>query len=61
MEIALNYNKQTKKWSAVLHVDGYKDAVSMPRPGCAVREVLNRFQYSMGAPSGNLTVRIDGW
>ena len=53
--------KKDNKWVAVLIVDDYKDTAKADRPGCAIRDVLNRFQYMYGAPSGDIAVDIEGW
>ena len=54
-------NKETNKWTAVLNFEGYKDTATADRPGCAIRDVLNRMQYTMGPPSDDLEISIEGW
>ena len=54
-------DESTGKWVAVLDMDGYKDTAIADRPGCAIRDVLNRMQYTMGQPSGDLVIEITGW
>lgn len=49
------------KWVATIKMDGWADSARADRPGCAIRDVLNRFQYQFGAPSGDMKVVIDGW
>lgn len=53
--------KEGGKWVAVLAVDDYKDSARADRPGCAIRDVLNRFQYMYGPPSDDIIVDIEGW
>ena len=61
MEITITKNQNTKLWTALLKMDGYADHQSSDRVGCAVRDVLNRFEYTMGKPSGDLVITIEGW
>jgi len=61
MEIKLIKNPITKEWTAVIREDGYGDQQTGPRAGCALREILNRFEYNIGKPSGDLVVTIEGW
>lgn len=51
-----------KRFSATLYINGEMFASSIePRPGCAIRTVLNRLQLEHGAPSGDLVIDISDW
>tara|TARA_R110000803_G_scaffold166778_4_gene230104 strand:- start:268 stop:453 length:186 start_codon:yes stop_codon:yes gene_type:complete len=51
-----------KRYSATLFINGDRFASSVePRPGCAIRTVLNMLQLEHGAPSGDLVIDISDW
>jgi len=51
-----------KRFSATLYINGEMFASSIePRPGCAIRTVLNKLQLEYGAPSGDLVIDISDW
>lgn len=51
-----------KRFSATLYINGEMFASSVePRPGCAIRTVLNKLQHQFGAPSGDLVIDISDW
>ena len=53
---------ERKRFSATLLVDDEQYASSVePRPGCAVRTVMNQVQLEFGAPTEEITITIDGW
>jgi hypothetical protein len=53
------------KWYAVVEEDGMAIVSSHtgePRPGCAIRQVLNKLQITYGQPAGEQVVlTIDEW
>ena len=61
MNITAVYNEKTKYWTAYLTCDEYKDNKTSNRVGCAIRDVLNKFEYEWGKPEGQLTITIEGW
>lgn len=62
MEIIAEKSPVTGKWVVSLNLDGYNVVVADTRIGCALRTVLNRFEYDNGPPADS-TVRIvvEGW
>jgi hypothetical protein len=51
-----------RRFSATLYINDEQYASSVePRPGCAVRTVMNTVQLEYGAPDSELTITIDGW
>ena len=61
MEITVTKDKKTKMWTAKISNELFKGWATADRPGCAIRDVLNKFQYTIGAPSDDLVVTIEGW
>ena len=61
LPMEINVLKKNKKWVAVIKIDGWSDTAIADRPGCAIRDVLNRFQYQFGDPSDDLMIEIEGW
>lgn len=61
MEITVVKDQKTKKWTAKISNELFKGWATADRPGCAIRDVLNKFQYTIGAPSEDLVVTIEGW
>mgnify|MGYP003632838320 CR=1 FL=1 len=53
---------EKKRFSATLFINDEQYASSVePRPGCAVRTVMNQVQLEFGAPTEEMTITIDGW
>jgi hypothetical protein len=51
-----------RRFSATLYINDERVASSVePRPGCAIRTVLNQVQLMHGPPAGGLAITIDGW
>lgn len=61
MRIIVTKNPKTKKWDALIDMDGYAGSASADRVGCALRDLINRFEYTMGKPAGDLQIDIEGW
>ena len=61
MEITVTKDQKTKKWTAKISNELFKGWATADRPGCAIRDVLNKVQYTIGSPSEDLVVTIEGW